>query len=173
MRLLAFDVIELLRDPSHKPALPLEELRVLGQQRGLAEIAVLSGATSVPLETVLVTSFSPPGTLDHVCVHALLRYARRAPLQRPLLHSRSCATKLPGSNPDWRKSRGHVTAYGFIRPCAPRLISISESALAALLEAVTKLSLRRIASVRWSRIQLVLEAPQSRHFGRSGLFPKG
>lgn len=27
-----------------------------------------------------------------------------------MLHPRSCATKLPDSNPSWRKSRGHVTA---------------------------------------------------------------
>lgn len=40
--------------------------------------------------------------------NGLLRCALRAPLHRPLLHPRSCATKPPGSNSDWRKSGGHV-----------------------------------------------------------------
>ncbi|HUD30960.1 MAG TPA: methyltransferase domain-containing protein [Novosphingobium sp.] len=62
----AFDAIELLRDPSHQRALTLEELRELGRDRGLAEIVLRSGATSLPLETVLATSFPPPGMLDHV-----------------------------------------------------------------------------------------------------------
>ncbi len=62
----AFDTIELLRDPSHKHALPIEELRRLGQEEGLLEIALRTGATSLPLETVLATSFPPEGMLDHV-----------------------------------------------------------------------------------------------------------
>jgi ubiquinone/menaquinone biosynthesis C-methylase UbiE len=62
----AFDAIELLRDPSHKHALPLEELRRLGQEEGLSEIALHTGATSLPLKTVLATSFPPEGMLDHV-----------------------------------------------------------------------------------------------------------
>lgn len=33
--------------------------------------------------------------------NGLLRYALRAPLRRPLLNPRSCATKPPGSNPCW------------------------------------------------------------------------
>jgi len=33
----------------------------------------------------------------------------RAPLRRPLLNPRSCATKPPGSNPCWWKPGGHVT----------------------------------------------------------------
>jgi SAM-dependent methyltransferase len=63
---LAFDAVELLRDPSHKRALTLDDLRALGHERGLAEIAVRKGTTSLPLETVLATSFPPPGMLDHV-----------------------------------------------------------------------------------------------------------
>ena len=41
-------------------------------------------------------------------------YALRAPLRRPLLTPRSCATKLLGSNPGWWKPGGHVK--GCIRP---------------------------------------------------------
>lgn len=62
----AFDAIELLRDPSHRRALTLGELRELGQAQGLQEIAMRSGETSLPLEVVLATSFPPPGLLDHV-----------------------------------------------------------------------------------------------------------
>ncbi|MEE4454657.1 methyltransferase domain-containing protein [Novosphingobium resinovorum] len=62
----AFDAIELLRDPSHRGVLTLEALRALGRERGLVEIAVSSGLTSLPLESVLATSFPPPGMLDHV-----------------------------------------------------------------------------------------------------------
>lgn len=62
----AFDAIELLRDPSHKHTLTLEELRALGRNMRLREIVVQSGATSLPLEAVLATSFPPPGMLDHV-----------------------------------------------------------------------------------------------------------
>lgn len=67
----AFDAIELIRDPSHKRALTLEELRTLGQNQGLTEIVERTGKTSLPLETVLATSFPPPGMLDHV--RSLLR----------------------------------------------------------------------------------------------------
>ena len=42
--------------------------------------------------------------------NGLLRYALRAPLRRPLLQPRSCATKRPGSNPSWWKAAGHVSA---------------------------------------------------------------
>lgn len=43
--------------------------------------------------------------------NGLFRYALRAPLHRPLLPSRSRATKLPGSNRRWRKPGGHVTGH--------------------------------------------------------------
>jgi hypothetical protein len=46
-----------------------------------------------------------------VAVALLPRYALRAPLRSPLPEPRSCATKLPGSNPSWGKlgvTSGHV-----------------------------------------------------------------
>lgn len=67
----AFDAIELIRDPSHKRALTLKELRILGRNQGLTEITKRTGMTSLPLEAVLATSFPPPGMLDHV--RSLLR----------------------------------------------------------------------------------------------------
>ena len=62
----AADAIELLRDPSHRRALTLEELRRMGRDLDLTEIAVHSGAASLPLEAVLATSFPAAGMLDHV-----------------------------------------------------------------------------------------------------------
>jgi 2-polyprenyl-3-methyl-5-hydroxy-6-metoxy-1,4-benzoquinol methylase len=62
----AFDAIELLRDPSHNHALTPEELRRLGSDLGLEEIAVRSRTTSLPLEAVLATSFPGPGIVDRV-----------------------------------------------------------------------------------------------------------
>ncbi|VWX50883.1 methyltransferase domain-containing protein [Novosphingobium sp. 9U] len=62
----AFDAIELLRDPSHKHALTLGELQALGRELGLVETVVRSSATSLPLESVLATSFPAEGMLDHV-----------------------------------------------------------------------------------------------------------
>lgn len=47
---------------------------------------------------------SPPNCISN----GLLRCALRAPLRRPLLTPRPCATKRPGSNPSWRKVGGHV-----------------------------------------------------------------
>lgn len=63
----AFDAMELLRDPSHKRALLLEELRQLGRDEGLREIAVQVGPMArMSLEAVLATSFPPEGMRDHV-----------------------------------------------------------------------------------------------------------
>jgi hypothetical protein len=62
----AFDAIELLRDPSHRSALTADELRALGAGLGLTETLVRARATSLPLETVLATSFPAEGMLDHV-----------------------------------------------------------------------------------------------------------
>lgn len=62
----AFDAIELLRDPSHMHALTERELRMLGTNLGLREIVARSNATALPLETVLETSFPPPGVKDHL-----------------------------------------------------------------------------------------------------------
>ena len=47
---------------------------------------------------------SPPNCTRN----GLLRYALRAPLRRPLLPPRLCATKSPDFNPRWRKARSHV-----------------------------------------------------------------
>lgn len=63
---VAFDAIELLRDPSHAHALPTEELRALGAKLGLEEMAVYSYKSDLPIEAVLATSFPPPGMLARV-----------------------------------------------------------------------------------------------------------
>lgn len=62
----AFDSIELLRDPSHQSALTADELRALGAGLGLTETLIRPRATSLPIETVLATSFPAEGMLDHV-----------------------------------------------------------------------------------------------------------
>ena len=62
----AFDAIELLRDPSHRSALTSDELRALGAGLGLTETLIRPRATSLPIETVLATSFPAEGMLDHV-----------------------------------------------------------------------------------------------------------
>jgi ubiquinone/menaquinone biosynthesis C-methylase UbiE len=62
----AFDAIEILRDPSHRHALTQEELRGLGRDLGLEEVAVRAHVTTLPLEAVLATSFPPPGILEQV-----------------------------------------------------------------------------------------------------------
>jgi len=62
----AFDAIELLRDPSHRRALTEGELLALGAALELERIAMKTGATSLPLEAVLATSFPPEGMLAHV-----------------------------------------------------------------------------------------------------------
>jgi ubiquinone/menaquinone biosynthesis C-methylase UbiE len=62
----AFDAIELLRDPSHGRALPSAELRALGAELGLREIAMQPHTAELPFETVLATSFPPPGVLPRV-----------------------------------------------------------------------------------------------------------
>ena len=62
----AFDAIETLRDPSHRHALTLDELRQLGEGHGLREIDIVHQAAALPLEAVLATSFPPPGMLDQV-----------------------------------------------------------------------------------------------------------
>jgi ubiquinone/menaquinone biosynthesis C-methylase UbiE len=60
----AFDAIEILRDPSHVHALPVEELRALGASLGLREIAVRAQQSRLSLESVLATSFPPEGMMD-------------------------------------------------------------------------------------------------------------
>src|SRR3546814_345251 len=47
--------------------------------------------------------------LQNAISNGLRSYALRAPLRRPLLTPRSCATKPLGSNPGWWKPGGHVT----------------------------------------------------------------
>lgn len=63
---VAFDALELLRDPSHARALPAEELRALGSKLGLEEITVRAHAAQLPYEAVLATSRPPPGVLERV-----------------------------------------------------------------------------------------------------------
>jgi SAM-dependent methyltransferase len=63
---VAFDALELLRDPSHARALPVEELRALGANLGLKEMTVTPHATELPYETVLATSRPAPGVLARV-----------------------------------------------------------------------------------------------------------
>lgn len=63
---VAFDALELLRDPSHARALPVEELRALGAQLGLKEMSVRPHTAELPIETVLATSRPPPGMLERV-----------------------------------------------------------------------------------------------------------
>jgi ubiquinone/menaquinone biosynthesis C-methylase UbiE len=65
-RAAAFDAIELLRDPSHARALPVEELRALGAKLGLEEIALRAHAAELPFESVLATSRPHPGVLERV-----------------------------------------------------------------------------------------------------------
>lgn len=62
----AFDAIELLRDPSHARALPVEEMRALGSELGLQEIAIRPRLSELPIEVVLAASFPPPGILERV-----------------------------------------------------------------------------------------------------------
>ncbi len=62
----AFDAIEILRDPSHNRALTAAELRGLGTDLDLTELHVGLRATTLPLESVLATSFPPDGMLDRV-----------------------------------------------------------------------------------------------------------
>ena len=62
----AFDAIEILRDPSHVHALPVEELRAHGASLGLTEIAVRPQQSRLSLESVLATSFPPEGMMDKV-----------------------------------------------------------------------------------------------------------
>src|SRR5271155_2340551 len=63
----AFNRVEKLRDPSHVRALPPAELRALGKQNGLVEMAAASHRIQkIPLEAVLATSFPNPGDIDKV-----------------------------------------------------------------------------------------------------------
>jgi SAM-dependent methyltransferase len=62
----AFDAIELLRDPSHAHALTLDELRAIGADLGLQEIAIRPNTTAMPLEPVLGSSCPPEGMLERV-----------------------------------------------------------------------------------------------------------
>jgi ubiquinone/menaquinone biosynthesis C-methylase UbiE len=62
----ALDAIEILRDPSHSHALTCAELRAIGKQLDLAEIAVNEYEMRLPLEAVLQTSFPEPGMLDRL-----------------------------------------------------------------------------------------------------------
>ena len=62
----AFDAIEILRDPSHAHAMTQAELRGIGSDLGLTEIAMNESVTRIPLEVVLKTSFPEAGMLERV-----------------------------------------------------------------------------------------------------------
>lgn len=62
----AANAIEVLRDPSHVYAMTSAELRAIGAQLGLIELAALEYETSIPLEHVLRTSFPAEGMLERV-----------------------------------------------------------------------------------------------------------
>lgn len=62
----AFDAIEILRDPSHAHAMTIAELRAIGAELGLTEIAVSGYVLRLPVESVLQTSFPEAGMLDRV-----------------------------------------------------------------------------------------------------------
>ena len=62
----AFDAFELLRDPSHAKTLTATELRQLGTTLGLKELATREFRSTLPLESVLATSF-PPGAWWNAC----------------------------------------------------------------------------------------------------------
>jgi len=68
----SYDRIETMRDPSHVHALTVDELRALGADRPVEEIALKTKATPhLCLEAVLATSFPEAGNLDEI--RALLR----------------------------------------------------------------------------------------------------
>ena len=62
----AFDAIEILRDPSHTHAMTQAELRAIGTELGLTEIAANEYELRMPLEEVLQTSFPEAGMLERV-----------------------------------------------------------------------------------------------------------
>ncbi len=65
-KVAAFDAIEILRDPSHVHAMTQAELRAIGTELGLTEIAVNEYVACMPLEAVLQTSFPEAGMLERV-----------------------------------------------------------------------------------------------------------
>jgi len=65
-KIAAFDAVEILRDPSHAHVLTSAELRAIGSELGLKEIAVHSYDARMPLEPILQTSYPEAGVLDRV-----------------------------------------------------------------------------------------------------------
>lgn len=65
-KIAAFDAIEILRDPSHAHVLTIAELRAIGDELGLKEIAVRTYDTRMPLEPILQTSYPDIGVIDRV-----------------------------------------------------------------------------------------------------------
>jgi SAM-dependent methyltransferase len=74
-----YDRLERLRDPSHVRALPLDELRGLMLQAGLAEVSEAFGRLPMGLEQLLGASFPVPGGAEEI------RRAFAADLGRDLL----------------------------------------------------------------------------------------
>ena len=62
----ALNAIELLRDPSHARAMTNAELRAIGADLGLAEVATRQYESRIALELVLKTSFPDAGMLDRI-----------------------------------------------------------------------------------------------------------
>jgi ubiquinone/menaquinone biosynthesis C-methylase UbiE len=65
-KVAAFDAIEILRDPSHAHVLTNAELRAIGSELGLREIAINEYEARMPLESILQTSFPAKGVLERV-----------------------------------------------------------------------------------------------------------
>jgi hypothetical protein len=61
-----YDRLERLRDPSHVRALPLDELRGLMRQAGLADLSEAFARLPVGLEQLLAASFPVPGGAEEV-----------------------------------------------------------------------------------------------------------
>jgi ubiquinone/menaquinone biosynthesis C-methylase UbiE len=62
----ALNAIEILRDPSHANAITNAELRAIGTDLGIPEIAVREYESRISLEAVLKTSFPDTVTLDRI-----------------------------------------------------------------------------------------------------------
>jgi ubiquinone/menaquinone biosynthesis C-methylase UbiE len=62
----AYDHMEKLRDPSHTSAMTFEEMLLLGQRSGLPQPRSIFYKLEVSLETLLASSFPPPGNTDRI-----------------------------------------------------------------------------------------------------------
>src|SRR5690606_24028928 len=91
---------------------------------------------------------SPPNCISN----GLLRYALWAPLHRPLLTPRSCATKRPGSNHSWWKAGGHVSQdHKEAEAGIARLLELVEK---GLMDAEDASMRERLVNLRFRRDEL-------------------